>query len=648
MCGIAGVVQVEGRPLDGQLLEAMTNSMRHRGPDGEGYVLLAPNHREKPFSVTGSLRRAVGGQVGNYSVGLGHQRLAIIDRTALGHQPMGTEDGLLWITYNGEVYNAPELRRELTQLGHRFRSSSDTEVVLESYRRWGTNCLPRLNGMFAFAVWDGRNNLLLCARDRFGIKPFYYLWDGRRFLFASEMKALLQDSSVRPKPHQRAVFDYLCQSRQDHTTETFFENIRQLAPGSWMTIKPEPDSSGSQTSWWHLPEDNLTISPDEAAARMRALMEDSVRLQLRADVSVGSCLSGGLDSSTIVCLMSRLLREGHPLTVSSCHQDPRFDERPYIRAVLAKTGADNLEVFPDPVSLFGQLPRVLWHQEEPFANTSVLAQWDVMRTAGEAGVKVLLDGQGADELLCGYPGYLGSRLADLLRTGRWSTAGREFVSWRRVHGGLPPTAVAGLARGLLPDALTGWIRTRATGETSWMDRNFAKQFGPGGGGRDQNGLSSHGHGSVLRAHIVRSVIQDLPALLHYEDRNAMAFSVEARVPFLDHRLVQWLVTLPPELKLREGVTKVLLREAMKGVLPETVRQRPDKMGFVTPQDHWLRVVWRPQIETMLASESMQSRPYWRASALPQLYREYCEGKLALGPALWRWVCLESWLRRFCD
>lgn len=655
MCGIAGIVQAGDRPVDCQVLEAMTASLQHRGPDGEGYVLLAPGQREKPFPVIGSLRRAIGSQPGRYPVGLGHQRLAIIDRTALGHQPMGTEDGLLWITYNGEVYNAPELRRELTALGHRFRSSSDTEVVLEGYRRWGTNCLPRLNGMFAFAIWDGRENALFCARDRFGIKPFYYHWDGRRFLFASEMKALFQDPSIRPSPNPFAVFDYLSQSRQDHTTETFFDRILQLAPGSWMSVRPDakPNQLGAQEQWWRLPEETHPVGPDEAAVRMRDLIEDSVRLELRADVPVGSCLSGGVDSSTIVCLMSRLLPGGRPLTVSSCHVDPRFDERPYILAVLARTGADNREVYPQPVQLFDRLPDILWHQEEPFANTSVLAQWEVMRAAGGAGVKVLLDGQGADELLCGYPGYLGSRLADLLRAGRWVTAGQELRSWRRVHGGLHPTAVGGLVRGLLPAGWAGWLRSRVTGESGWLDRSFARRCDRRDTSQAGNGtrLGSHdfvSHGSVLRAHMARSVTQDLPALLHYEDRNAMAFSVEARVPFLDHRLVEWLATLPPELKLRQGMTKVVLRAGMEGILPEVVRRRPDKMGFVTPEDQWLRGALRPKIEAILASESMRARPYWRASALPGLYQKFCEGKLAIGPAVWRWINLESWLRRFCD
>jgi asparagine synthase (glutamine-hydrolysing) len=650
MCGIAGIMQVSGRPLDGRLLESMTGSLAHRGPDGEGYVLLAPAGHEKPLPVVGKLSDSVATRdgLGPYRIGLGHRRLAIIDLTPLGHQPMGSDDGHVWITYNGEVYNAPELRRELSALGHRFRSSTDTEVVLESYRRWGRACLSRLNGMFAFALWDGRARALFCARDRFGIKPFYYRRDDRRFLFASEIKALLQDSSFRRIPNDRIVYDYLTASRQDHTTDTFFHDVHQLAPGEWLMVREAPEGrlAVDRNRWWSVPEGTASVSREDAAAGTRERLEDAVRLALRADVPVGSCLSGGLDSSSIVCLMSRLLGSGASLrTFSSCHEDPRFDERSYIRTVLGQTGVANEAVFPDPTRLFNDLSRILWHQEEPFAGTSILAQWAVMQAAGGAGMKVLLDGQGADELLCGYPGYVGSRMADLVRAGQALAGVREWAAWRRLHGGLQSAAMAGFVRGLLPSGPVRWLRSHMTGETEWLDERFVRDGRKAG--LERNGCSRT-HRTVLGAHVARSLTEDLPALLHYEDRNSMAFSVEARVPFLDHRLVEWLVCLPPELKLRQGMTKVVLREAMAGILPDAVRMRTDKMGFVTPEDRWLRVDLRQQIETVLASDSLRARPYWRAPVLQDRYRRYCDGKAAIGPAVWRWVNLEWWLRRFCD
>lgn len=653
MCGIAGIVEADGHPVDGRLLEAMTSSLVHRGPDAEGYVLLVPDDREKPLVVHGPLAESVGSRHGRFTIGLGHRRLAIVDRTPLGHQPMGTADGRLWITYNGEVYNAPELRRELIGLGVPFRSSTDTEVVLEAYRQWGRACLSRFNGMFAFALWDSRERQLFCARDRFGIKPFYYREDRGRVVFASEIKALLCDPSSRPRPNEPAVYAYLTQSLQDHTASTFFEGVQQLAPGECMTVRAGQGARRGQgwavtrERWWRLPEGTRTADAEEAAGTLRDLLQDCVRLELRADVPLGSCLSGGLDSSTIVCLMSRLLPRGAgPLrTFSVCHQDGRFDERRFIQPVVAATGAVNHEIFPDPGPLFDELPAILRHQEEPVAGTSVLAQWTVMRAAGQAGVKVLLDGQGADELLLGYPGYLGSHLADLVRTGRWLAGVREWRAWRAVHGGLHRTARANFVRGFLPEGPARWLRGRVLGDDAWLESDFARRCRRDGPGRSSG---EPGGRTALGAHVLRSVTQDLPALLHYEDRNAMAFSVEARVPFLDHRLVEWLVRLPPELKLRRGLTKVILREAMEGILPEEVRRRTDKMGFVTPEDAWLRGPWRRKIEAVLDSDSLQSRPYWRAPVLKDWYRRYCERRMAIGPTVWRWVNLELWLRQFCD
>lgn len=637
----------------------MTGSLAHRGPDGEGYVLLALRGREKPFAVAGKLSQAVrsGQGLNPYRIGLGHRRLAVVDLSPLGHQPMGSDDGTQWITYNGEVYNAPELRRELTALGRGFRSSSDTEVVLAAYRQWGQACLTRFNGMFAFALWDGLEQTLFCARDRFGIKPFYYRQEGGRFLFASEIKALLQDGSCKAKPNDRIVYDYLAHSRQDHSSETFFQGIRQLAPGEWMKVRPGRDGERSgglkieRERWWRFPGgsgqgpgmNGQKLSCADAAACTKELLEDAVRLELRADVPVGSCLSGGLDSSSIVCLMNAVLGgESRPRTFSSCYRDERFDERRYIRAVLDRTGVANEEVFPDAAQLFDDLPRLLWHQEEPFAGTSIMAQWAVMRAAGGAGMKVLLDGQGADELLCGYPGFMGSRLADLIRTGRWGQGVSEWLAWRNVHGGLQPTALAGLVRGLVPAGMATRLKGWTLGDDQWLDAGFFRTWRP----TSMEDIPT-GHG-VLHAHMERTVTRDLPALLHYEDRNAMAFSIEARVPFLDHRLVEWLAGLPPEMKIQHGMTKVVLREAMTGILPEEVRLRRDKMGFVTPEDQWLKVELRPQIEALLKSDRFNSRPYWQAGRVRDWYDRYCSGRIAVGSTVWRWVALECWLRRFCD
>ncbi|MBM4133215.1 MAG: asparagine synthase (glutamine-hydrolyzing) [Nitrospira sp.] len=650
MCGIAGIVQVNAQPVDAAVLEALTSSLAHRGPDGEGYVLLARGGAGKPIAATGPLSDSLRSVPREYSVGFGHRRLAILDRSPLGHQPMSCDRGDLWLTYNGEIYNYLEIRQILQQRGWSFRSMGDAEVLLYAYKEWGEDCLRQLNGMFAFALWDAREQTLFCARDRFGIKPFYYRWDGDRFCFASEIKALLQDPSHRVLPNDRLVYDYLTLSRQDHSTETFFQGIHQLAPGERLTLRlgwgggKDGSARIDHARWWRFSEGKHAVSLADAAVRTRELLEDSIRLELRADVPIGSCLSGGLDSSTIVCLMSRLLGEKTAIrTFSSCHQDERFDERRYIRPVLERTGAANKQVFSDAKQLFAELPRVLWHQDEPFAGTSILAQWAVMNAARGAGMKVLLDGQGADELLFGYPGFMGSHLADLVTAGHWWSGIRAGRDWRRVHGGFQPTLLASLGRGLLPDAMAASLRTFIRGDDRWLAPAFTRSWRS----KKEDGLVVKGR-TLLDRHMERAVTQDLPALLHYEDRNAMAFSLEARVPFLDHRLVEWLAGLPPEIKLNGGMTKVVLREAMAGLLPEEVRLRRDKMGFVTPEDQWLRVDLRAEIESVFRSDRFHSRPYWRASVVQDFYRRYCDGQVSIGSTVWRWVSLELWLRRFCD
>lgn len=654
MCGIAGIAQLNDRPLDVELLERMTSSLAHRGPDGEGYVFLQPGAGEKPVVLPGRLResvRHVSRDLGRSRLGFGHRRLAIIDLSPLGQQPMGSDDGLQWITYNGEVYNAPELRLELAAMGHRFRSGTDTEVVLESYRRWGMACLHRLNGMFAFALWDGEARRLFCARDRFGIKPFYYRFGEGRFLFASEIKALLEDRNLIRRPDDRAVYAFLSRGRQDVGTWTFFEGIYQLGPGQALILHVTGEEAAAAPrleQWWRPDTRFSALSQAEVVQQVRELLEDSVRLQMRADVPIGSCLSGGLDSSSIVCLMSRARPAGaEPVkTFTLSHYDARFDERSYSRAVVAQTGAEAHEVCPVPERLLAELDRIHWHQDEPVAGTSVLGQWAVMRTASETGVKVLLDGQGADEVLLGYPGYWGSHLADLIKRGHWLKGAREWNAWRRRQGAVPPTAVAAVVRGLLSDGLANRLRRRVTGEAVWMSPDFSKRMR--GFVEPERLFAAAEQQSVVEQHRWRTLTEDLPALLHYEDRNAMAMGIEARVPFLDHRLVECLVRVPTECHIGDGVTKRLLREAMQGVLPESVRMRADKMGFVTPEADWLCRPWRQAVSSMLQSDRFRSRPYWRAGAMQALFDRLCKGEAALAATIWRCVSLEYWMERMCD
>ena len=639
MCGIAGLYNLTGAPVDLRLLEAMTRVLAHRGPDGEGYVLLSPGGTEKAIAVSGRLSASLRTAGAGCAVGFGHRRLAILDCSPMGHQPMSSEDGRTWITCNGEVYNYLELRAELQRLGHTFRSMTDTEVVLQAYREWGPACLDRLNGMFAFALWDGPRNRLFCARDRLGMKPFYYRASGERFAFGSEIKALLEDPMPARAPNFRMVHDFLVLGLQDHTEETFFEGIRQLRPGHCLVVE---EGRLDIRKWWDLDlrDEGSGLSDDEAVRSFRALFDDAVRLHLRSDVPVGSCLSGGLNSSSVVCAIRRVEGTPHLKTFSSCFEEPACDERPFLHAVVAMTGADSTEVFPDGRRLFEAMPDVLWHQEEPFSSTSFLAQWAVMRAASERGVKVLLDGQGGDELLCGYPGYWGSYLADLARRREFGTLAREARAYRGTQAGMHETVLSNAARALLPAGVVSTAHRWLKRHDAWLDPGFAGRYpsDPAYARRFPTALEDH-VAAYLQTH-------SLPALLHHEDRNSMAFSVEARLPFLDARLVEFLTRVPARLKLRNGRSKHLLREAMAGCIPEVVRARTDKMGFVTPQDRWLRETLRPDLERLFSSPAFGQRGYWDAPRLRNAYRKYCEGTQAIGTSVWRWVSLELWHQRF--
>ena len=434
MCGIAGLVHVDGASVDIARLIQMTARLRHRGPDDEGYLLgVFPDGIAVPAAgaetvapLNASLPRVDAALTGERaSLGFGHRRLSIIDCTPGGHQPMTDGSGALWLIYNGEIYNYVELRAELEGKGHVFRTRSDTEVILAAYAEWGTECLQHFNGMWAFCLWDRRRGQLFCARDRFGVKPFYYCSDGRSFAFASEIKALLTASGAPATANTAMAYDYLALDLLDHTAETLIAGIQQLPPGHFLIL----DGRGQVAvqRYYTLPFTTDDAPCDEPAiARLgvayRELLTDAVRLRLRTDVPLGSCLSGGLDSSSIVCAMSELLStapsEAVQRTFTAAYDDPACDERRFARAIVDATGVHADYTFPQAAELWDEMLALTWHQDEPFSSTSMYAQWCVMRAARRHGVTVMLDGQGGDELFAGYTMYYPIFLKTLLRRGR--------------------------------------------------------------------------------------------------------------------------------------------------------------------------------------------------------------------------------------
>jgi len=531
----------------------MISSQRHRGPDGEGFY-------------------------DGKGVSLGHCRLSVIDLTEAGHQPMADREGRYWITYNGEIYNYLELGAELHDLGFRFKGRSDTEILLAAFCQWGEKCLDRLRGMFAFAIWDERTGCLFAARDRLGIKPFHYWVDGdRKFAFASELKALLEFLPQRSANLQLAT-DFLAWNLLDHeAADTMVTTIKRLPPGHAMTWQ-----KGAGLRLWRYWQ--VSISEElETGQEQKAMLieefrlrfEETVSLHLRSDVPVGTCLSGGLDSSAIVCVANAELHrrgvseENLQHTFSACFDDPRLDERQYIEAVATSTGCKTHFVFPSGERMLEDIDRWLWHQEEPVGSSSAYAQYCVARLAREQGVKVLLDGQGADEQLAGYRKYILAYLRQLVKSGRYGLAMREAIAFFGSPEILRTSRLADGRRYLFGSVPEFDQLRRDNLQTA---RPSTLQIGNSLGRRLEADLTKY----------------SLPILLRQEDRNTMAFGIESRVPFVDHVFVEWVATLPANMRLSGGWTKRILRDGLAGVLPDLVRHRKSKLGFETPETAWLK------------------------------------------------------------
>jgi asparagine synthase (glutamine-hydrolysing) len=607
VCGIAGTLDLRAGLRSAEALVArMTDELAHRGPDAAGMVVAPP-------------------------VVLGNRRLSILDLSPAGHQPMGSGDGGVWLTYNGEIYNYKELARDLRAQGHRFRSSGDTEVLLHAYREWGRDCLARLNGMFAFAVWDRRRQELFCARDRFGVKPFYYTVIDGRFRFASEIKALLLDSEVLRKPNDARVFDFLARGVCDHTEETMFDGIYQLPPGSWMSVSPTR-GVGRPTSWYSLQPADLDSRP--ASDVVRELVTDSVSLRLRSDVPVGTLLSGGLDSSSVTAIASRLRRaEGTepPESFTARSSDAEIDEGRYVKAMLEVTGSRNHELLPDERSLLEELDLLLWHMDEPFHSAVVYSHWKLMELTRKAGIPVVLDGSGGDEAFHGYHYSLyPSIYLRLFREGRPVDVVRE-AAWRRRRNGV---SVRQAASETLRFALP--YRVRAFRRPPWIHPQLPippRPLPPRAlRGRQLFGLT----------------VSPLPLYNRLDDRSSMSFSVEMRNPFLDYRLVECGLAVGARDLLRRGLSKWVLREAMRGILPPVIVDRSDKRGFRTDEGHWLRRgELGSEVESVFRSKTLAERPYFRPDALLAMLASHRAGQ-EFEFDLWRAFAVERWLRLFID
>jgi len=651
MCGIVGRFNRPGTELPREWLRSMTHTLRHRGPDGEGAVLF---HREPrggwcPEGAAGPVAR--GPCEGRAEGGFGHTRLSIIDLTPRGAQPMCNEDGTVWITYNGEVYNFEPLRAELAALGHRFRSRTDTEVVLHAYEAWGTACLQRFNGMFAFALLDTTRSRLFLARDRLGIKPLYYYHGPACFAFASEPKAFFSCPDIPRVLSLEAVLDYLVLGYTPPPA-TVFGGILKLPPAHFLlhdlgpNHRPE-DRPPRVEPYWDARFEPGTETGDEEeyAEELRRLLADSVRMRMVSDVPLGAFLSGGVDSSAIVSLMGRV--SGEPIrTFSIGFEEPEYSEAAFARQVSSHFGTEHAERVL-PMGEHTRLPELLRHYDEPLADTSILPTWHLCTLAREK-VTVCLSGDGGDELFAGYhqhgmaarhagascvPAPLRLPLARLRVLGfpRGDRARKRLLRFT----GPSPRECVGVV-GEWSEALVKEI----------LDPRFASR------------VANHDPYRALDRHYLRAPralpldrIQyvDLKAYLPEDilakvDRASMSVGLEVRVPFLDHRVVGFAASLPVRLRVRAGRQKYILKKAFEGTLPSSILDRP-KQGFIVPEAPWLRdpaLGW--QLQRLSGGRSTVSR-FVQPQKIPFLMKKFEESYPHPGRLLWALVILDAWFER---
>jgi asparagine synthase (glutamine-hydrolysing) len=632
MCGIAGVVFDMPIVASAGVRSLLSDPLRHRGPDDHGWCAFTGQRM--------LLDRDGEGEISARAL-LVHRRLSILDLTEAARQPMGTSDGRCFVVYNGEIYNFLELRRELEDLGCRFHSRSDTEVLLNGYAQWGLDVLNRLVGMFAFAILDVAARKLLLARDFFGIKPLYYTFWRDGFAFASELKPLLNLPGVSRNVNPQRLYEYLRAGLTDQGGETLFAGIYQLPAAHYLELSIDcPRAIPQPKRYWEIDLSNrCELSFAQAAEQFRDLFLDSVRLHLRSDVPVGAALSGGIDSSSIVMAMRALSPDQDIHTFSYLADDPVLNEERWVDIIGASARTVVHKVTSEPEQLVADLEHLVDLQGEPFASTSIYSQQRVFQAARTAGIKVMLDGQGADELLGGYDVYAAARLASLLRGHEWQEAARF---WHKVSK-LPKRTKLWqlLGQFLFPSSVQAGLRYLVGRELwpAWMNRSWFDERGVEGQAQ------AHSRKGLLET-LKRTLTEtSLPMLLRYEDRNSMACSIESRVPFLTPQLAGFVLSLPEEYIIApDGTSKAVLRAAMRGIVPDTILNRNDKIGFETPEKRWLCSSLHGWVERVLDSDEMAGIEAVRQPALKQEWRAVLSGGKRFDNRIWRWVNLAVWTR----
>ncbi|NDV27183.1 asparagine synthase (glutamine-hydrolyzing) [Desulfovibrio sp. JC010] len=633
MCGIVGFFAINGDSRISQAeIKDMTRAIKHRGPNDSGCLLIDKSSGEHAmFRDDENSPSLKYGQIG-----LGHRRLSILDLSERGQQPMGHSATGVWIVFNGEVYNYVELAEELKKLGHSFETTTDTEVVLKAYVEWGIGCFSRFNGMWGLAIYDPRSDVLHLSRDRFGKKPLYYYESGRHVLFSSEIKSLFARQDTPKEVNESKIVDYAGRNYRyvDDDDESFFKDINQVPKGHVLSITGA--GSSRVEKYWDVASrpELATASEKDLVVMFRELLEDAVRVRLRSDVPVGCMLSGGMDSTSITCMASNHSADMH--TFSGVTGTGRYDESEYIDSVVAKAGTTHKYIYPKPNEMFDVLREMMAYHDEPICTVTWYCIYVIIREIAKEDIPVILTGHGGDELLGGYWDHYHYNFHDIRAAG--GSDKYEMDAWLANHGRDPQECV----------------RERNYIESLMTDRRAAlnkfSQYVGHLSGRLTEGIRKEidrpdMDGELAKRLYLEMFNETIPASLRSEDRNMMAFSIENRVPFLDYRLADFCFNIGNEYKIRNGLGKWLLRESMKGILPEKVRTRTDKAGFVAPFDEWIRNENRAQMEELINARSYVNEEIYDHGKLKDLYARHLAGEDHY-MFFWQYINLCVWHEQF--
>jgi asparagine synthase (glutamine-hydrolysing) len=623
MCAIGGLIDTRGRAVDQKTISRMMHTQAHRGPDGTGVYT-------------------------DGNIGLGHCRLSIIDLSDAGTQPMHSADGRYTLVFNGEIYNYKELRKELGKRA--WKGSSDSEVLLAAYEKWGASCVKKFNGIFAFAIWDKKKKELFCARDHVGVKPFYYSFNNGRFIFASEIKGVLA-AGVRAKPNESYMYDFLTHGYYHHrSAKTFFDGIAQLPQGHTLLLTKK----GLEIRpFWDLAAEAknqvarlVHASDADIEKEFFTTFEDAIKLQLRSDVPVGLQLSGGFDSSAVTGMVHHVLGgQKNARLFSFVYGNYADKEISYMRSLARGLGWKLEITHVLPKDMQNLMERAVWHAEEPFPGLPTFGQFLLAEKCREEGIPVILGGQGGDEIGTGYEYYLGAYFYDMLRDRGAPAALKELETYAKRAGLGDKERLAFFARALSAYLYGG---TSADGTSfvvpSALNPAFAKRA------QQEKSVFTEPFSSALANMQYRDIVATkLPRILHGADRSAMAYGIEHRVPLLDYRLVTLGLALPDHAKIRDGVQRYYMREATKHIVPARVRNAP-KRAVPSPQREWFKTELQPWVRSILASKSFKSRPYFNQKEVLAEYDRYCatSGVPKNSFHIWQWIFFEIWLRKYFD